>query len=62
MRAAAKAVLGFCLAQAAAAELLEPARFLDAEVEVPKLGIDHAPSRPRDQRPLVLALHSGTAM
>ena len=59
-RAAAKAGLGFGL-ERAEEELFAPARFRDAEVEVQKLAIDHAPSRPLDQRPLVLALHSGTA-
>ena len=59
-RAAAKEGLGFDL-ERAEEELFAPARFRDAEVEVPKLVIDHAPSRPLDQRPLVLALHSGTA-
>lgn len=56
----AKAGQGFGLARAE--EVRAPARFRDAEVGVPKPGIDHALSRPPDQRPLVLAPHSGRAM
>ena len=51
---------GFGLVRAE--EVRAPARFRDAEAGVPKLGIDHAPSRPPDLIPLALAPHSGTAM
>lgn len=51
---------GFGLARAE--EARAPARFRDAEAGEPKLGIDHAPSRPPDLIPLALAPHSGRAM
>ena len=54
----AEAVLAFVHAQAE--EGPAPARFRDAEVGEPKLGIDHAPSS-SDQTPPVPAPHSGRA-